>query len=111
MATNNFGFIPKKYRQPDYYREVFCYANAIYHAENGKEFIIVAKPHYSVFEKWGARIDHYEVLRQDDDCRRPMSDELKTMKEAMAILEWLLEKNELPKQPKPITAVQLSLNF
>lgn len=98
MATNNFGFIPKKYRQPDYEREVFCRANAFYKAENGKLFIVAAMPHYLCSEKWGARIDHFEILWQDKNCRHMIRSGVKTMKETMAIVERLLEKNSLPKE-------------
>ena len=42
MAKNTFNFIQKKYRQPDYQREVFGSAKAYYKAGNGKVFIVAA---------------------------------------------------------------------
>lgn len=94
MAKNIIGFIPKKYRQPLYYREVFCCANAIYIADNNTVFIVEARPHHSVAEKWGARIDHYDILKQGEKCRTPLRCNLKTMKETMSIIEKLLSKNQ-----------------
>lgn len=93
MAKNTFGFIQRKYRQPDYEREVFCQCRAYYKAENGKKFIIVACPHFLRSERWGAPIDHYEVLRQDEGCCRGIAYDVKTQKRVMEILERLLEKN------------------
>lgn len=95
MAVNNFGFIQKKYRQPDYEREVFCKCRAYYKAENKKLFMVVACPHFLCGEQWNARIDHYEVLRQDEDCCRMIAADIKTQKRAMEIIERLLEKNRL----------------
>lgn len=102
MAKNGFGFIQKKYRQPDYEREVFCKCRAYYKAENGKLFMVVAEPHFLCSEKWGAPIDHYDVLRQDEDCCKPIKTEIKTQKEAMSIIERLLAKNSIPKAKTPI---------
>jgi hypothetical protein len=93
MAKNTFGFIQKKYRQPDYEREVFCSCRAYYKAGNGKLFMVVARPHFLCGETWGANIDHYEVLRQDEDCCRMIAYEIKSQKKAMEIIERLLAKN------------------
>ena len=93
MAKNTFGFIQKKYRQPDYEREVFGSCRAYYKAGNGKLFMVVACPHFLCGEKWGANIDHYEVLRQDEDCCRMIACEIKSQKKAMEIMERLLTKN------------------
>lgn len=93
MAKNIFGFIQKKYRQPDYEREVFCKCRAYYKAGNGKLFMVVACPHFLCGEKWGANIDHYEVLRQDEDCCRGIAYEIKSQKKALEIIERLLAKN------------------
>jgi hypothetical protein len=95
MAKNTFGFIQKKYRQPDYEREVFCSCRAYYKAENGKLFMVVAEPHFLVGEKWGANIDHYDVLRQDEGCCRTVRRDIKSQKKAMEILEHCLAKNRL----------------
>ena len=94
MAKNTFGFIQKKYRQPDYEREVFCNCRAYYKSGNGKLFIVVACPHFLCGEKWGANIDHYDVLRQDEDCCHMIANEIKSQKKAMEIIERLLAKNE-----------------
>ena len=93
MAKNTFGFIQKKYRQPDYEREVFCSCRAYYKAGNGKLFMVVACPHFLCGEKWGANIDHYEVQRQDEDCCHGIAYEIKSQKKAMEIIERLLAKN------------------
>jgi hypothetical protein len=90
---NNFGFIQKKYRQPDYEREVFCKCRAYYKADNGNLFMVIACPHFLCAEKWGARIDHYDVLRQDVDCCRPIASDIKSQKKAMEIIERLLAMN------------------
>lgn len=94
MPKNYYGFIQKKYRQPDYEREVFCCCRAYYKAGNGKLFMVVACPHFLRSEKWGAPIEHYEILRQDEDCCRCIASEIKTQKKAMEILEKVLEKNK-----------------
>lgn len=93
MAKNSFGFIQKKYRQPDYEREVFCKCRAYYKAGNGKLFMIVACPHFLRSEKWNAPIDHYEILRQDEDCCRVVANDVKSQKKAMEIMERILAKN------------------
>jgi len=94
MAKNNYGFIQKKYRQPDYEREVFCKCRAYYKAKNGKLFMVVAEPHFLKAEMWGADIDHYSILRQDEDCCRVIRSDIKTQKETMSVIERLLEKNQ-----------------
>ena len=86
---------------------MFCSANAFYKAENGKLFIVAAMPHYLCSEKWGARIDHFEICRQDEKCRHLIRGDVKTMKETMAILERLLEKNSMQKkEEKPTVEVK-----
>lgn len=95
MATNKFGFIQKKYRQPNYEREVFCECRAYYKAKNGKLFMIVACPNFLIGEKWGSKIEHYEILRQDEDCCECLAHDIKTQKKAMEIIERLLAKNAL----------------
>lgn len=94
MAKNYYGFIQKKYRQPDYERVVFCKCRAYYKAKNGKLFMVVAEPHFLIAEKWGANIDHYSILRQDKDCCREIRSDIKTQKETMSVIEKLLEKNQ-----------------
>lgn len=107
MATNNFGFIPKKYRQPVNYRLIFANWNAIYYAENGKVFMIEAQVYRLASERIGMKIESFDILRQDTDCRRPLHTGIKTFKEVMAIMERILEKNSLPKQKeKPTVEVK-----
>lgn len=110
MAKNYFNFILKRYRQPDYYREVFCDACAIYRTGNGKQFIVEARP-YMGSNGWGKEIDHYQILKQTDNCRIVLHDNIKSQKQAMSIIERILAKNTLQKARKPITATQLSLCF
>jgi len=93
MAKNTFGFIQKKYRQPDYEREVFCNCRAYYKAGNGKTFIVEARSYFLTGETWGANIDHYNVLRQDETCCIPIRSDIKSQKQAMEIIERLLTKN------------------
>ena len=56
--------------------------------------MVVAEPNYLCSEKWGAHIDHYDILRQDENCCRPIRSEIKSQKAAMEIIERLLAKNK-----------------
>lgn len=93
MAKNTWGFIQKRYRQPDYEREVFCNCRAYYKAGNGKIFFVEARAYFLTGETWGARIDHYDVMRQDETCCRPIRYDIKSQKQAMELIERLLAKN------------------
>ena len=93
MAKNTFGFIQKKYRQPDYEREIFCNYRAYYKAGNGKLFMIEACPQSACGEKWGANIDHYNVLHQDEDCCKVIAYDIKSQKKVIEIMERLLTNN------------------
>lgn len=86
MAKNTWGFIQKKYRQPDHYDNFFSYCNAIYYAPSGQEYMIEARPSLLCSEKWGADIDHYEIIKREPDCRRTVATDIKTQKKAMEIL-------------------------
>lgn len=68
--------------------------NAVYQSKSGKVFYLQARPHFLLSEWEGANIDHYEILRQDSDCRRSIGREYKSMKIAFEVLEKLLKKNE-----------------
>lgn len=94
MAKNILGFIPKRYKQPDYYKELFGSYNAVYIADNDKEFMIEACTHFLCSEKIGERIEHLQILRQDKDGRRVLCPNIKTFKEAVSIIEHLLNKNK-----------------
>lgn len=88
-----YGFIPKKYRQPNNYRICFCKYEAVYlkQTENGTEiYYVVAEPK-GFTEGIGAPIDHFVILKQYPDCRRPVTfEKLKTMKRTMEVLEKVL---------------------
>ena len=91
MPKNVCGFVPKRYRQPLYYKELFRMWNAVYRSKNGKEYHLQARPHFLKSEWEGADIDHYEILRQDEDCRRSIGREYKSMKAAFEKLDKLIE--------------------
>ena len=111
MATNNIGFVPKRYLQPDYYKCPFQNWEAIYIAENDKEFILGVNVYCLCTERIGRKIESFDIMIQKPDCRHVLRSGIKTFKEAIKIIEGLLLKNELPKERKPITATQLSLCF
>lgn len=92
MAKNEYGFILKRYQQPSYYREVFGNYNAVYVSQMGTKIMIVAVPHFLCSEKLGANIDHYDILRQDADCRRMLACDIKSQKKAIEKLERFLLK-------------------
>lgn len=85
MAKNQYGFLSKKYPQPKKYDLLFSSWNAIYNGNDGKEYMIEAVPHYLAFNKNGAEVMEYQVLRQDEDGRRIMG-RSKTQKGAIEIL-------------------------
>lgn len=91
MAKNVIGFVPKKYRQPDYYKELFCSWNAVYLTDDGREYHVEACPHFLVSEKMGARIDTLYLLVQCPDCRRQLG-EYKTFKACFEALEKRISK-------------------
>lgn len=91
MATNRFGFIQKKYRQPDYEREVFGSAWAHYKAGNGKVFIVAACTKKYGSSKWGDTIKEYEVCEQREQVY--VLRIVPSQKQAMKELEQLLTEN------------------
>ena len=92
MPKNRYGFVISRYRQPIRYREIFLMWNAIYRSKSGIEYHLQARPHFLRSEWEGADIDHYEILRQDEECRRSVGRKFKSMKAAFEVLEKLLEK-------------------
>ena len=92
MPKNICGFVPKRYRQPLYYKELFRMWNAVYRSKSGKVYYLQARPHFLNAEWDGANIENYELLRQDPDCRRSVCMPCKTIKAAFDVLEKLLEK-------------------
>lgn len=91
MAKNTFGFIQKKYRQPDYEREVFGSAKAYYKADNGKVFIVAACTKKYGSSKWGDTIKEYEVCEQREQVH--VLRIVPSQKQAMEELEQLLAEN------------------
>jgi len=91
MATNRFGFIQKKYRQPDYEREVFGSATAYYKAGNGKVFIVAACTKKYGSSTWGDPIKEYEVCEQREQVY--VLRIVPSQKQAMKELERLLAEN------------------
>ena len=89
----DYGFIPKKYRQPNNYRLCFGKYEAVYNkqTENGTEtYYVVAEPKCFT-EGIGVPIDHFVILKQSPDCRRCVTfEKLKTMKRTMEVLELVL---------------------
>lgn len=85
MAKNQYGFISNRYKQPIKYELIFCSWNAVYNGNDGKKYMIEAEPHYLALNKNGAEVMEYQVLRQDEDCRRAMG-RSKTQKGAIEIL-------------------------
>jgi len=91
MAKNTFGFIQKKYRQPDYEREVFGSAKAYYRAGNGKTFIVAACTKKYGSSKWGDTIKEYEVCEQRENVH--VLRIVPSQKKAMEELEQILAEN------------------
>ena len=91
MAKNTFGFIQKKYRQPDYEREVFGSATAYYKAGNGKVFIVAACTKKYGSSTWGDPIKEYEVCEQREQVH--VLRIVPSQKQAMKKLEQLLAEN------------------
>lgn len=86
MAKNSYGFISKRYPQPIKYDLIFCFWNAIYRGRDGKEYMIEAVPSCLCTAKLDADIDHYEVIRRDEDCRRQLAWGIKSQKQAIEII-------------------------
>lgn len=91
MAYNVIGFVPKKYRQPDYYKELFLMWNAVYLTDDGREYHVQARPHFLSSNYEGARIENLELLVQCSDCRRKIG-EYKTFKACFEALERRINK-------------------
>ena len=92
MAKNEYGFIQKKYRQPRRYELIFCNWNALYETKQGNTIMVEAIPHCLCSNKHGAKIDRYQILLKEPTCRRPLTREVTTQKQAMEILEKYLAK-------------------
>lgn len=85
---NQYGFVPKRYRQPDRYRLMGIGWCAIYkHPETGAEYHLQLMP--SVLSLSPTDAKHIQVLRQDKDCRRSVSEWLTTIKAAVEVVDRL----------------------
>lgn len=92
MATNSYGFLSKRYRQPVYYRNIFDNYNAVYITEQGNTLYIEAQVHFLCSNKIGVSIESYQILLQKPDHRQILRKDIKTQKKAIEILETLLQK-------------------
>jgi len=86
---NQYGFIPKRYRRPDRYRQIGIGWCAIYtHPVTGIEYHLQLWP--NILSSSRSDAPHIQVLRQDKDCRRSVSERLTTIKAAVSVVERLL---------------------
>jgi len=95
MPKNNIGFILKRHKQPDYYRESFGQARAYYKAGNGREFVIVACTNNRYGGGLNRDIKFYWVCEQRE-LVYPIYSNVPSQKKAMELLESLLEMNKQP---------------
>jgi len=87
MATNSYGFILKRYKQPARYEKIFTNWCAIYYTKQGKEIMIEA-----LNRRENAKIDLYEILLREPTCRFPLVHEIRSQKKAIEWLEKLIER-------------------
>jgi len=92
MATNSYGFILKRYKQPARYEKIFTNWCAIYHTNSGKEIMIEACAHYLSRMENNSKIDHYEILLKEPTCRKPLAYDIKSQKKAVEMLEKFIER-------------------
>ena len=87
MAKNSYGFINKRYPQPIKYDLIFASWNAIYRGRNGKKYMIEARTSFFKLQHNNNEIEYYNVLMQDEDCRRQLNPRpLKTQKAAIELI-------------------------
>jgi len=90
---NQHGFIPKRYMQPDYYRLIFNGWCAVYiHPQTRTAYHLQLKP--KPWARSDTPVSEIEVLRQDKDCRRPVSRTLTTIKAAVEVIDRLFSPKE-----------------
>lgn len=98
MLKNRYGFIPKRYRQPERYLKIFSNYVAIYrHPETGEEYHIQLNSYFLN----RAYAEDVSVLIQCKDCRRQIGPRHKTIKDAVAALERIFQNNsdkEIPQE-------------
>lgn len=88
---NRLNFIPKSYNlEPDYYKECFGCWNAVYEAANGVEYMIELNAHFPDYNV----ANTCSILRQDEDCRRAVYPDCKTLREAVNTMKTILDNIE-----------------
>lgn len=94
---NRPNFIPKSYNlEPDYYRECFGCWNAVYEAADGGEYMIELNAHFPDYNV----ANTCSILRQDEDCRRAVYPDCKTLREAVNAMKTILDNIELKEEDK-----------
>ena len=89
---NQYGFIPARYKQPHSYRLIFGGWCAIYkYPKTGVEYHLQLMPKLHISRE---NASHIQVLRQDKDCRRQISEQLTTIKAAVDIIERIFDKSD-----------------
>lgn len=99
MLKNRYGFIPKRYRQPEQYRMIFTNYVAVYHHPETGEVYHIELNSYFLNRAYAKDIS---VLVQCKDCRRQIGQCYTTIKDAVAALERIFQKSagELKPQEK-----------
>lgn len=94
---NREGFVPKRYNfEPDYYKQCGCCWNAVYKATDGTEYMIQLNAHFPDYNV----ANTCSILRQDEDCRRAVYPDCKTLREAVNALKTILDNIELKEEDK-----------
>jgi hypothetical protein len=83
---NKHGFIPKRFRQPDYYRQIFDNWAAVYK-------VCGAEYHVELKSDWRNRSTAHsvEILSQGPNSRSVLCGGIPSVKQAMARMESILE--------------------
>lgn len=90
MIKNRHGFIPKRYRQPEQYRLIFTNYVAVYHHPlTGEEYHIDLNS-YFLNRSYAKDVS---VKVQCVGCRRQIGPNYKSIKDAVAALERILQKS------------------
>lgn len=101
MLKNRYGFIPKRYRQPNRYRMIFTDWVAVYnHPVTGEEYHIELNSYFLN----RAYAQDVSVLIQCKDCRRQIGPRHKTIKDAADALERIFQKSAETEKPQENSA-------
>lgn len=92
MATNSYGFIQKRYRQPIRYENIFNNWCAIYRTNSGKEIMIEAKTDYWAARQGCAGIEHYDILMRHPTHRSTIIEKIPSQKKAIELIEKFIER-------------------